>query len=50
VIFPFADDGNGDLSSSSRKELEGTHGQCGGGSYCPNQLIMCFFRHSGLTD
>ncbi|KAL1776295.1 huntingtin-interacting protein K [Sigmodon hispidus] len=38
----------GDLSSSSRKELEGTHGQRCGGSYCPNQLIMCFFRHSGL--
>ena len=36
------------ISSSSRKELAGTHGQRCGGSYCPNQLIMCIFRHSGL--
>ncbi|ERE70879.1 huntingtin-interacting protein K-like protein [Cricetulus griseus] len=41
-------DRDGDLSSSSRKELAGTHGQRCGGSYCPNQLMMCFFRHSGL--
>ena len=41
-------DRDGDLSSSSRKELAGTHGQHCGGSYCPNQLIMCIFRHSGL--
>lgn len=49
MIYSFlADDRDGDLSSSSRKELAGTHGQRCGGSYCPNQLMMCFFRHSGL--
>lgn len=43
MIYPFpADDRDGDLSSSSRTELAGTHGQCGRGSYCPNQLISAF--------
>ncbi|XP_014920323.2 huntingtin-interacting protein K isoform X1 [Acinonyx jubatus] len=36
------DDRDGDLTSSSRTELEGTHGQCGRGSYCLNQLIFAF--------
>lgn len=51
IIDPFpADDRDGDLASSSRTELEGTHGQRGRGSYCPNQLI-CVFSDlpTGLT-
>ena len=48
IIDPFpADDRDGDLPSSSRTELEGTHGQRGGSSYCPNQLIWVF---SGPLD
>lgn len=35
-------DRDGDLTSSSRAELERTHGQCGRGPYCPNQLICAF--------
>uniref|UniRef100_A0AC11D7Y8 Huntingtin interacting protein K n=1 Tax=Ovis aries TaxID=9940 RepID=A0AC11D7Y8_SHEEP len=37
-----SNDRDGDLPSSSRTELEGTHGQRGGSSYCPNQLIWVF--------
>ncbi|XP_033046224.1 huntingtin-interacting protein K isoform X1 [Trachypithecus francoisi] len=31
-------DRDGDISSSSRTQLAGTHGQRGRGAYCPNQL------------
>uniref|UniRef100_A0A8C9GX68 Huntingtin-interacting protein K n=1 Tax=Piliocolobus tephrosceles TaxID=591936 RepID=A0A8C9GX68_9PRIM len=32
-------DRDGDISSSSRTQLAGTHGQRGRGAYCPNQLM-----------
>uniref|UniRef100_A0A8I3WJV2 Huntingtin interacting protein K n=1 Tax=Callithrix jacchus TaxID=9483 RepID=A0A8I3WJV2_CALJA len=35
-------DRDGDISSSSRTQLAGTHGQCGRGAYCPNQLMCAF--------